>query len=287
MKKLILLLFFLPLAFVAFAQSGNNDILFTTSGEIIQGKVVKVTSSTISFSYPGESLVNEVSTADLQKIVFSSGRTQSFSAASGTAATPAEAPKEIIASAPENNPIPREEIFLGPGSIDNNKLVVVPSSFNKNGTFDKDTSSKITQFATNYLTQTNQSLPIEVQDMPKTISMLVDAGIGFQQLATSPVDKLQGALKAEYLVIIEVNETQNQSKPKSSGFYDDAPAQTSESSLRYDIELVVYGGQGKEKYSSKLADERSFQSDVASAGQEGWKTGLKYVLDQVLTSANL
>ncbi len=284
MKKLLLLLF-LPLAFVAFAQTGNNDILFTNSGEIIQGKVVKVTSSTISFSYPGESLVNEMSTSDLQKIVFSSGRTQNFSGTAGNTNNAQVEVKENAVPEQTKDPIPTEEIFLGPG-FENNKLVVVPSSFTKNGNFDKDTSSKITRFATTYLADKNQSQPIEVQEMSKTISMLVDAGIGFQQLATSPIEKLQTALKAEHLVIITVSETNSQSKPKSSGFYDDAPAQAAESSLKYDIELVVYGGEGKETYSTKLSDERSYKSNLAS-GTQGWKTGLKYVLDQVLTSANL
>ncbi|TAI48896.1 hypothetical protein [Flagellimonas allohymeniacidonis] len=284
MKKLFLLLF-LPLAFVAFAQTGNNDILFTNSGEIIQGKVVKVTASSISFSYPGETLINELSTTNLQKIVFSSGRTQNFSGSPESSSATKMVAKENFIPEQTKEPIPTEEIFLGPG-VENNKLVVVPSSFTKNGGFDKDTSSQITRFATTYLADKNQSQPIEVQEMSKTISMLVDAGIGFQQLATSPIDKLQAALKAEHLVIITVSETKNQSKPKSSGFYDDAPAQEAESSLKYDIELIVYGGEGKETYSTKLSDERSYKSNLASGGQE-WKTGLKYVLDQVLTSANL
>lgn len=289
MKKLILLLS-LSLSLVAFAQQGNNDILFTKSGEIIQGKVVKVTTSTISFSYPGESLVNELSVDGLQKIVFSSGRTQNFGGGSAAAAvsvpsTPAPAPSTNAAETVTS--IPKSEIYLGP-NFDNNKLVVIPMSYYKNGTYDKDVSSQITKFSTDYLARQNQSLPINVQSMSETIKMLVDSGIRFQQLSETPVDKLQSALRAEYLVTVEVNEKSIAAEPKSTGFFESQQAAVEEElGLRYDIELILYGGTASEKYSTKFTDERSFSSAVANSNPEVWKTAMQYVLNQILTSGNL
>lgn len=287
MKKLILLLS-LSLSLVAFAQQGNNDILFTKSGEIIQGKVVKVTASTISFSYPGESLVNELSVDGLQKIVFSSGRTQNFGGGTAAASVAAPAAPAPSTTATENvTSIPKNEIYLGP-NYENNKLVVIPMSYYKNGTYDKDVSSQITKFSTDYLARQNQSLPINVQSMSETIKMLVDSGIRFQQLSETPVDKLQSALRAEYLVTVEVNEKSIASEPKSTGFFESQQAvQEEESGLRYDIELVLYGGTAAEKYSTKFTDERSFSSAVANSNPEVWKTAMQYVLNQILTSGNL
>ncbi|MBS9463425.1 hypothetical protein KIM67_13490 [Flagellimonas sp. 389] len=289
MKKLVLL-FFLSISLVAFAQQGGvNDILFTKSGEIIQGKVTKVTASSISFSYPGESLVNEISADQLQKIVFSSGRTQNFgngaaNAASTAATVPENAPNQV-----ENvRTLPKEEIYLGP-NYEDNKLSVIPLSYYKNETYNKETSSKITKFVTDYLTRKNQSSPINVQDMSTTIKMLVDGGVGFQQLSETTVDKLQSVLRSEYLVMIEVNEITDKPKTaKSPGFFDsqDAVVDT-ESTVKYDIELIVYGGMASEKYAIKFSDERTSKKSSVTGNQEGWKTAMQYILDQVLTSGSL
>ncbi|MEO0527017.1 MAG: hypothetical protein AAFZ89_07315, partial [Bacteroidota bacterium] len=270
--------------------NNTNDILFTKNGEIIQGKVVKVTSSTINFSYPGETLINEIGVQNLEKIVFSSGRTQLFgNTSSGNndiTATKAVVP---VPNSPASQPIPKEEIYLGPDSYENNRLAVVPLSFTKNDTYDKDVSSQMTQFVTGYLLQKNQSLPIEVQDMKTTIKKLVDSGVGFQQLSQTPIDRLQQILGSEYIVVVEVGESSAKGQKKaSSGFFDSAQvASSTESGIRYDIELIIYGGQASEKYSAKFSDERSFKSPIANADQEGWKKAMQYVLDQVLSSGNL
>ncbi|WP_422860014.1 hypothetical protein ACOKFD_03635 [Flagellimonas sp. S174] len=297
MKKVMLLLV-MSLSLVAFAQQGNvNDILFTKSGEIIQGKVVKVTSSTISFSYPGESLVNEIGSDQLQKIVFSSGRTQNFAKASSgntssTSATNPAPPKEEITT----TTIPKEEIYLGPGddtaveSNSNNRLAVTPMTFLVNGEYSKEISGQATQFATDYLARQNQSQPIEVQNMGATIKKLVDAGIGFQQLSQTTSEKLQSVLGTEYLVLIEVNETHQKAQPKKdSGFFDAQGEQTDPSSnVRYEIEVVLFGAGGSENYSAKFSNERSFKSTLGNGGAKSdWKTAMRYVLDQILTSGSL
>ncbi|MGX1930043.1 hypothetical protein [Flagellimonas sp. 2504JD4-2] len=285
MKKLILPLL-LSLSVVVFAQQGNNDILFTKSGDIIQGKVVKVTKSTISFSYPGETLVNELDASNLQKIVFSSGRTQSFGGAATSDVTVAP-PLPSTSTTEENvTTIPKEEIYLGP-NFEENRLAVIPLSFFKNGTYDKDLSGQMTKFATDYLARQNQSLPINVQDMSATIKALVDAGIRFSQLSDTPVNRLQNVLRAEYVVLMEVNEKSVAKESKKSGFFEEAQITEVESGLRYDIELVLYGGLADEKYSTKFSDERTFSSSVANSNPEVWKTAVQYVLNQVLTSGNL
>ncbi len=297
MKKVMLLLF-LSLSVVAFAQRGAvNDILFTDSGEIIQGKVVKVTASTISFSYPGETLINEIATGELEKIVFSSGRTQNFGTTKETISLPSSTtgttpPKEEVTT----TTIPKEEIYLGGDgnqtvlAPNNNKLAVTPMTFLVNGQYSKEISGQATQFATDYLARQNQSLPIEVQDMGATIKKLVDAGIGFQQLSETTVDRLQSVLGSEYLVLIEVNETQQKTEAKKdSGFFDvQGKAQTNGgSNVRYDIEVILFGDGGVETYSAKFSNERSFKSASSNGSQNDWKLAMQYVLDQILASGSL
>lgn len=296
MKKVMLLLL-MSLSLVAFAQKGGtNDILFTKSGEIIQGKVVKVTSSTISFSYPGETLVNEIAASNLQKIVFSSGRTQNFGgASSGTAVKTPVSPGAQTAQEPLTTTIPKEEIYLGPEDdtavVNNNRLAVTPMTFKINGQYSKEISGQATKFATDYLSRKNQSLPIEVQEMGITIRKLVDGGIGFQQLSQTTVQKLQNVLGSEYLVMIEITETNQKAEtPKAdTGFFDvqKEKASSSDSNQRYDIEVILYGNGGAEKYSAKFSNERSFNSSNGSSSKSDWKMAMQYVLDQILTSGSL
>lgn len=293
-----MLLLLMSLSLVAFAQQGNvNDILFTKSGEIIQGKVVKVTNSTISFSYPGESLVNEISSDQLQKIVFSSGRTQNFASTNSSTSAPANTPNTNTAEeAIATTTIPKEEIYLGPDEnntptgVGNNRLSVTPMTFLVNGKYSKEISGQATKFATDYLARQNQSLPIEVQDMGATIKKLVDAGIGFQQLSQTSASQLQNVLGSEYLVLIEINQNHQKAEAKKdSGFFDVQKEQKAEdSSIRYEIEVILFGTGGAETYSAKFSSEQSFKSVLGSnTSQNDWKTAMQYVLDQILTSGSL
>jgi len=126
MKNLFTLLLF-AFSLVAFSQSGTskNDIIITKDGELIQAKVLKVTSNTISFSYPGETVVNELEKVGLEKIVFSSGRTQTF--ANGTSASTSQ-PKAVVPIPKEVPPIPKEEIYLNLDPVEAS-IAVIPASF--------------------------------------------------------------------------------------------------------------------------------------------------------------
>ncbi|MEO1485229.1 MAG: hypothetical protein AAFU57_05760 [Bacteroidota bacterium] len=290
--KRVLLLPLLLLSMLVSAQQGANDILFTTNGEIIQGKVTKVTANTISFSYPGETLVNEIETSNLEKIVFSSGRTQNFDAQKTTSASSAGAP---VQSSPKDTvmvqtTIPKEEIYLGPDSkaIDNNVLALVPMSYYEDGTYSREVSRQLSQFATEYLSTQNQSLPIEVQSLDATIEKLMKAKVSFQKLNETSVEDLQRILGAGYLITMEVKTTQTAQAKKEGGFFGESQTQTDSSgSKRFDMELVLYGKSGTETYSTKFSDERSHANGMGKAGSASWKKGAQYVLDQVLNLDSL
>lgn len=78
MKKIILLFTTFPLfAFTCIAQS---DTIYTNT-EKISCSVKEVTQDAVKFIYPGEEIINTVYKNTVQKIVFKSGRVQSFAEA--------------------------------------------------------------------------------------------------------------------------------------------------------------------------------------------------------------
>ena len=75
MKKIILLLIFVWLVLGVNAQ---NDTIYFSDGKIEGCTVSKITDKTVEYSYPGESLINEVKKSTISQIKFASGRTQIF-----------------------------------------------------------------------------------------------------------------------------------------------------------------------------------------------------------------
>ena len=75
MKKIILLLIFVWLVLGVNAQS---DTIYFSDGKIEGCTVSKITDKTVEYSYPGESLINEVKKSTISQIKFASGRTQIF-----------------------------------------------------------------------------------------------------------------------------------------------------------------------------------------------------------------
>ncbi len=75
MKKLLTTVFFACAMVVAFA----SDKLFLHSGKTIDGKVVKVEEFTIVYKYEGEDAEQTIGKKAVEKIQYSSGRTENIS----------------------------------------------------------------------------------------------------------------------------------------------------------------------------------------------------------------
>lgn len=100
MKHPITLFCLLLLALSSVAQhTTKTDMVIKTSGDILKVQVFKVTNSTISYRYPGETVENVIPTTEINKIVFSSGREQSFSSNSPTKKNGTEPPANNAAPA--------------------------------------------------------------------------------------------------------------------------------------------------------------------------------------------
>ena len=74
MRKLFVFIFSLFFGVTSFAQ----DKVILKNGEELNVKVVKNNEKTIEFLYPGESMVNEKNKREIKKIVYESGREETF-----------------------------------------------------------------------------------------------------------------------------------------------------------------------------------------------------------------
>lgn len=283
MKKLFVLFGLLcSLLLTAQDQGGKNDIIVTKEGELIQAKVVKVTENAISFNYPGEAVINEVATTKLQKIVFSSGRTQLFGKGGNT-----ERGQQLTQ---ESNPLPQEEIYTGSGSeytsgpgYAENELTVLPLSYIKNGVHDKNLSNQMTTFVTSFMASNAKPYGINVPNMDTTIEKLVDADIGYQKLTEATPTELRDVLGSEFILRAKLTDD------TSSNSRRDLYSEGTNSDFKTGIKIVL------ELYCAKNDDEKyniNFSEDISlrdnSTHLEGkWKSSIKYVLQQLLSSKSL
>lgn len=85
MKRIISLLTALVLSISVYAQTAPaaTDVIFKLNGEEMKGKVTKVSADDLTFIYAGETLEYTIKKADVNKIVFASGRTEVINQAGG------------------------------------------------------------------------------------------------------------------------------------------------------------------------------------------------------------
>ena len=171
MRKLLFILGLL-ISVNGFSQTNvKNDIIVTTGGDLLQVKVTKVTDGTVSFNYPGESVVNEINSNGIDKIVFSSGRTQNFKGSGSAQALPAQSQNAggntstDIYSAP---PAP------APPSFEKNTLAVVPSKFKRNGAYEKKLSGSATEYLSNLLSSKANTSGVKVLTAKEVVGKLVE-----------------------------------------------------------------------------------------------------------------
>ncbi len=293
MKRLVLLIS-LVCSTMMFSQENitNNDIIVTSDGQLIQAKVIRVSDNSISFNYPGESVINEIKVDKLQKIVFASGRTQNFS----TQQTAAGLPKENTLSQGKNNPLPqqkplisKEDIYLLP-EYKENTVAIIPFSFVKNGMYEETLSGEATSYATDFLLKNASRYGIQIQDMNTTINKLIKAGISHKQLKTSTPESLRKITGTEFLVLAELKESSSKKNTtNATSFYSNSKTElVGTSDTRTTITLKLYNA-SSEKYNVSFTEVLKTTPSVKSNEQSlnKWKSSMEYVLEQFLLSKSL
>ena len=277
MKNLIIILGMLFFTSVFSQTSGKNDIIMTANGELLQVKVTKVTDGTISFNYPGESVVNEIDTNEIEKIVFSSGRTQNFKGSSvpgkTTAAAPQTESEEVTVS---------KDIFAAPEapvapSYEENSLAIVPLDFKRNGAYDKTLSSSATEFMVNLLSTKSNTSGVKVLPTREVVVKLVDGGFNYEKLRQSSPQALRKMLGTEYLMYVNIDENE----AGSAGDSDNAQMERS-------IRITIFDAANEEKfYMTDLTEDMSTlktDTNITSLASGKWKSSLRYLAEQLFAS---
>lgn len=162
---------------VLFAQE-KSDVVYMLNGETRDGKVTAIHDSTIEFVYSGEDLTYELNKADVQKIVFASGRTQVISQAASPTPTMAT-----------TNSADRK-----------NKLAVLPFTMvsNDQGLMSEAMSGQIQHAAINSFKENTRQ--IIVQDPMTTNATLLRNHLDPNSIKTMMPQEVAELLGVEYVV---------------------------------------------------------------------------------------
>jgi len=194
MKSSILkgMLFFMAL-FCHMITALAQDKVTMSNGEKREGKVVSVSENAIKFVYKGETLEYEFKKADINKIEFSSGRTEVINAMGASAATSSTAAER------------------------KGKIAVLPFDFITN-----DSSIDVTAISQQLQTETYNSIKAntsvkEVQDPITTNSLLAKAGLSRSNITTRTPQEMAILLGVENVVYGIANVTTKGSSTYGSG----------------------------------------------------------------------
>lgn len=262
-----------------FPQQGTskNDIVFTMSGQLLQVKVTKVTDGAISFVYPGETVVNEINPAKLEKIVFASGRTQNFGGNGGEVIIAKENQDDTSEFMEETPVVPTYE---------ENKVSIVPLDFKRNGKYDKALANKATEYVIGLMSGKANTQGVQVLEMGKAIERLVDSGFSYGKLRQSSPEQLRDALGTEYILFVSIKEGEKNGNPESDLMAQEVSNNSTQ--LERTINIRLYGADSEVESFEMDFSENVFlntstdNSSLLASGK--WKSSLRYLTEQLFTS---
>lgn len=203
MKNPIILFCLLLLALSSVAQNTTKtDMVIKTSGDILKVQVFKVTNSTISFRYPGETVENVIPTTEVNKIVFSSGREQSFSS------TPSS--KNGNEPAGNNAPLPppgRATDNDNALPITPNSVAIIPPYFTQEGVYRKDLSDLAQSHIMDFMRKNKKKISATPLDIRTINTRLRSANIDLTAINSYDIASLAQKTGAEYILMFDLFKT--------------------------------------------------------------------------------
>lgn len=184
-KMTLFILLFVGVFSNIYSQN-TMDVVHMLNGDEKKGKVISVNDQIIKFVHEGEDLEYELNKSDIQKIEFSSGRTEVFN----ENATNASNSQELKSQAPAASAEERK-----------NKLAVLPFSIvsNNNDLTSQGMMEEVqNSAATAFRSYTNQVI---VQDPVQTNAILYKNGIDEFEARKMMPQELAKILGVEYVVI--------------------------------------------------------------------------------------
>lgn len=257
--KLILLLIFTA---SVYSQEGT-DKLVMLNGQTKEGKVTAINSDNVKFVHKGETLEYEFKKAEINKIVFASGREEVFS-----------------------NKQPAQQQTLSNPADRRNKLAVLPFNFttNDDGLMSEDLSHRMQNDCVDDF-KGDTSL-ITVQDPMETNALLARNNIDINNIQSVMPKDLAVMLGVEYVVYStgnivnkgsqtygsEVSTYNDKDKYKNNSKGSTVTTNNSTTVIDYSttIEMRIYNDEGKNVYSDS---KNSFGSSLDS-----YKATIKYLV---------
>ncbi|MBT2620078.1 hypothetical protein [Chryseobacterium sp. ISL-6] len=163
-------------------QTGKEDMLQKTNGEILKGKILRITDNDITFVYAGETAEYVIKKTDVSKIVHSSGRVEDF-AGNSTVQVRQKEPVSMVASPSEHH----------------NRIAILPFTFlmdNQQGA--EEIGIKAQQDAYAFLSQ--HSMGYKIIDPRTTNSTLIQAGVTREKMIGFSMKNLADILGTEYII---------------------------------------------------------------------------------------
>ena len=191
-KKLTAVLLMLFVSVFAFAQGGKKlDKIIKRDYQIIEGTISKISDKTVEYSLPGETLTISLDVSQIARIDFASGRSQTFDVSQGNSDSSA-----VVAAS----------------EIKQNTIAVLPVPYLNAD--NQESSEDMAKFAQNDLynkliDKSSNILPLIVQDLRTTNSLLHKAGIDHTNIDETPIEDLEKILGVDNIVAAKVSYTMN------------------------------------------------------------------------------
>ena len=187
-----------------FAQGGGKklDKIIKRDYQIIECTISKMSDKTVEYSLPGETLQISLDVSQIARIDFSSGRSQTFDVSAASTTT----------SNSNNNS--SSGPVIGAAPMKTNTIAVLPVPYVNSDNL--QSSEDMSKFAQNdlynkLLDKSANILPLTVQDLRTTNSLLHKAGIDHNNIDDTPIEDLEKILGVDNIVAAKVSFTMSAS----------------------------------------------------------------------------
>ncbi|WP_243860361.1 hypothetical protein [Flavobacterium poyangense] len=208
----IFALIMLLVTVVGFAQNGNKklDKIIKRDYQIIECTIAKMSDKTVEYSLPGETLRISLDIAQIARIDFGSGRSQTFDVpSSGTIVSTGGNNDGSVATGNSN-----ANQVLVTAEMKPNTIGVLPVPYLNADNL--QSSEEMSKFAQNdlynkLLDKSSNIFPLTVQDLRITNNLLRKAGIDYKNIDEIPIEDLQRVLGVDNIVAVKVSFTTTES----------------------------------------------------------------------------
>jgi hypothetical protein len=196
LKKTLTFLFLVVLSTSITAQVKKLDKIITKDYQLIECTVTKISDKTVDYSLPNETMTIEIDVAKIARIDFANGRSQTFAPAENTLG----ASSSSTSASSETQDV----------TFKINTIAVLPVPFVNSENLTN--SEEMAKFAQNdiynkLLDKSSNILPLTVQDLRVTNSLLKKAGIDYKNIDETPIEELHKILGVDNIIASKVSYT--------------------------------------------------------------------------------